>query len=48
MYAFGVGLFVGLPLGCYLREKGITNKLRKAYREVVPEKEKPKLTGQTA
>ena len=31
VYAFGVGLFIGLPIGCYLREKGYAHKIRQAY-----------------
>ena len=31
VYAFGVGLLIGLPVGCYLREKGYTQKAMKAY-----------------
>jgi hypothetical protein len=36
VYAFFVGLFVGLPIGCYLREKGYTNKVMKAYEVFTP------------
>jgi hypothetical protein len=36
VYAFGLGLFLGLPLGCYLREVGYANKIRSAYEVFVP------------
>ena len=26
VYAFFAGLFIGLPIGCYLRERGYVNK----------------------
>lgn len=29
--AFGVGLVVGIPAGCYLRERGYTQKAVQAY-----------------
>ena len=31
VYAFFVGLTVGLPVGCYLREVGYAKKLKDAY-----------------
>jgi hypothetical protein len=31
VYAFGVGLLIGLPVGCYMRERGYTQKIMKAY-----------------
>lgn len=31
VYAFFGGMFVGLPIGCYLREKGYHSKAIKAY-----------------
>jgi hypothetical protein len=36
VYAFFVGLTVGLPLGCYMREAGYANKLKSAYNVFVP------------
>lgn len=36
VYAFFVGAFVGLPLGCYLREIGIAKKMQDAYNVLVP------------
>jgi hypothetical protein len=36
VYAFFVGLFVGLPVGCYLRERGYTNKVMRAYEVFTP------------
>ena len=36
VYAFMTGMFIGLPLGCYLREVGVANKLRNAYEVFVP------------
>ena len=34
--AFCLGLFAGLPLGCYLREKGYAKKAIKAYEVFKP------------
>lgn len=31
VYAFFVGLTVGLPMGCYLREVGYAKKFKDAY-----------------
>jgi hypothetical protein len=31
VWAFAVGLFVGLPIGCYLRERGYAQKIIRAY-----------------
>ena len=36
VYAFFAGLFVGLPVGCYLRERGYANKLNDAFRVFYP------------
>jgi hypothetical protein len=36
VYAFFVGMFVGLPFGCYLREVGYAKKFRNAYEIFVP------------
>ena len=36
VYAFFVGMFVGLPIGCYLRERGYTQKVMKAYDVISP------------
>lgn len=36
VYAFFVGLTLGLPLGCYLREQGYASKLKNAYHVFVP------------
>ena len=36
VYAFFVGLTVGLPLGCYMREAGYASKLKSAYNVFVP------------
>jgi hypothetical protein len=36
VYAFFVGVTLGLPLGCYLREVGTSNKLQNAYNIFVP------------
>ena len=33
---FAAGLFIGLPLGCYLREKGYHRRLQDAYRVLRP------------
>ncbi|TNV72714.1 hypothetical protein FGO68_gene3592 [Halteria grandinella] len=31
VYAFALGVTLGLPLGCYLRETGLARKLQSAY-----------------
>ena len=31
VYAFMIGMFVGLPVGCYLREAGYARKFQNAY-----------------
>jgi hypothetical protein len=31
VYAFFTGLFIGLPVGCYLREAGYAKKFKNAY-----------------
>ena len=36
VYAFMVGMFIGLPIGCYLREAGVSNKFKKAYGIINP------------
>jgi|LauGreDrversion4_2_1035121.scaffolds.fasta_scaffold1152287_1 hypothetical protein len=36
VYAFFVGLTLGLPLGCYMREAGYAHKIRSAYNVFVP------------
>ena len=36
VYAFFVGITLGLPLGCYLREVGIAGKIKNAYNVFVP------------
>lgn len=36
VYAFFIGLSLGLPLGCYLREVGTAQKLQRAYNVFVP------------
>ncbi len=36
VYAFLVGMTVGLPLGCYLREAGYASKIQSAYNIFVP------------
>ena len=40
VWAFCTGLVVGFPVGCYLREKGYTNRMRNAYVSMAPEKSK--------
>jgi hypothetical protein len=37
VYAFFVGLFVGLPVGCYLREAGYQRKFKNAYQQFAPD-----------
>lgn len=34
--AFAIGLFVGLPVGCYLREVGYARKFQEAYNVFSP------------
>ena len=36
VYAFFVGVTIGLPLGCYLREVGYARKIKNAYNIFVP------------
>lgn len=36
MYAFVTGMFIGLPIGCYLREVGVARKLRNAFEVFIP------------
>lgn len=36
VYAFSIGLFLGIPFGCYLREKGYAGKMKKAYEVFYP------------
>ena len=36
VYAFFVGLTIGLPLGCYMREAGYVHKIKSAYNVFVP------------
>ena len=36
VYAFFVGLTIGLPLGCYMREAGYAHKIKSAYNVFVP------------
>ena len=42
VYAFFVGLTVGLPVGCYLREVGYAQKFKNAYNVFVPPPETDK------
>ncbi|CDW81037.1 UNKNOWN [Stylonychia lemnae] len=37
VYSFFVGMFVGLPIGCYLREVGYANKFKSAYKIFFPD-----------
>ena len=36
VYAFFVGLTIGLPVGCYMREAGYAQKIKNAYNVFVP------------
>jgi hypothetical protein len=47
MYAFFVGGVFGMPLGCYLREKGFSDRFVRAYRELQPRKEEDELKSET-
>lgn len=38
VWAFCVGLFVGLPVGCYLREVGYSRKAKDAWSIFFPDK----------
>lgn len=40
-----VGLFIGLPAGCYLREAGYHHRALRAYHVLVPKSEAPKSDG---
>jgi hypothetical protein len=40
VWAFAAGLFVGLPIGCYLREKGYSRKAKQAYDIFNPNRDK--------
>ncbi len=42
VYSFFVGLTIGLPVGCYLREVGYANKIKDAYHVLVPAPEADK------
>lgn len=42
VYAFFVGLTIGLPVGCYLREAGYAQKIKNAYNVFVPPPETDK------
>ena len=35
-WVFCVGLFIGLPIGCHLRQQGYKTKAVRAYRTVIP------------
>lgn len=37
VYAFCVGMFIGLPVGCYLREVGYAHKFQSAYSIFFPD-----------
>ena len=37
VYSFFVGMFLGLPLGCYLREVGYAGKFKSAYQIFFPD-----------
>ena len=34
VYSFTLGLLVGLPLGCYIRERGYHSRVVRAYSEL--------------
>jgi hypothetical protein len=36
-----------MPLGCYLREKGYSDRFVRAYRELQPRKEQDELKSET-
>ena len=38
MYIFGAGLLVGLPLGCYMRERGFDKRFIRAYAAINPDR----------
>ena len=42
VYAFFIGLFVGLPIGCYLREVGYASKIQRAYQVLSPPQDSQK------
>ena len=39
VWAFCVGLGMGFPVGCYMREKGYTGRMRNAMMALNPDKE---------
>jgi hypothetical protein len=43
VYAFMFGLFLGLPVGCYLREAGYANKFQTAYNLFFPNQHEVKM-----
>lgn len=42
VYSFMFGLFIGLPIGCYLRETGYARKFNTAYNIFFPDKNEHK------
>jgi hypothetical protein len=43
VYAFFVGMTVGLPVGCYLREAGYASKFKNAYSALVKQDDSKQL-----
>ena len=43
VYAFFVGMVVGLPVGCYIREKGYASKMHQAYNLFSPANDERKM-----
>ena len=43
VWAFVVGMFVGLPMGCYLREVGYSRKAKDAWAVFFPDDGKIKM-----
>ena len=41
VYSFFVGMFLGFPVGCYLRETGYHKRALEAYRVLVPKDDTP-------
>eukprot|EP00353_Schmidingerella_taraikaensis_P010301 CAMPEP_0185582906 /NCGR_PEP_ID=MMETSP0434-20130131/21202_1 /TAXON_ID=626734 ORGANISM="Favella taraikaensis, Strain Fe Narragansett Bay" /NCGR_SAMPLE_ID=MMETSP0434 /ASSEMBLY_ACC=CAM_ASM_000379 /LENGTH=65 /DNA_ID=CAMNT_0028201863 /DNA_START=9 /DNA_END=206 /DNA_ORIENTATION=+ len=40
---FAAGMFVGFPLGCYLREAGLHKRIQAAYKALNPGEDAPKM-----
>ena len=41
VYSFAIGMFVGLPVGCWMREQGHHHRAMRAYRVMFPKEAAP-------